>query len=186
MTAPVELAPAFLGAKPAVNDSAFVASNAVLLGNVEVGADSSIWFGCVLRGDVQAIRIGMRSNIQDGTIIHCSTNGNPTQIGNDVTVGHAAVLHSCTIGDGAFVGIGARILDGAVIESGAMIAAGAVVTPGKVVGSGELWAGNPARLLRPLTDIDRNAMQRNAQRYVLLARHYRSQHPHTYNWSTSI
>jgi carbonic anhydrase/acetyltransferase-like protein (isoleucine patch superfamily) len=174
MNAPVELPTAYLTATPQVDDSAFIAGNAVLTGDVHVAADASVWFGCVLRGDVQAIRIGARSNVQDGTVIHCSTNGKPTVIGEDVTVGHAAVLHSCTIEDGAFVGIGARVLDNAVVKSGAMLAAGAVLTPGKVVGSGELWAGNPAKLLRALTDDDRQLMQRNAQRYVLLAKTYQS------------
>jgi carbonic anhydrase/acetyltransferase-like protein (isoleucine patch superfamily) len=165
----------YLHATPRIDASTFIADNAVVCGDVSIGAETSIWFGCVLRGDVQAIRIGVRCNIQDGTIIHASTNGEPTRIGDEVTVGHAAVLHACTLEGGAFVGLGARVLDRAIVRSEGMLAAGAVLTSGKVVGEGELWAGNPARLLRELTPDERIAMRTNIRRYVALGKHYQTQ-----------
>lgn len=165
---------------PRIDESAFIASNAIVIGDVAIEAGASVWFGCVIRGDVQHIRIGARSNIQDGTVIHATTNGQSTDIGEDVTVGHAAVLHACTLENGAFVGIGACVLDRAVVKSGGMLAAGAVLTPGKIVASGELWGGNPARLLREISASEREAMMLNAQRYVALAEFYRSGHPIIY------
>ncbi|VVD75702.1 gamma carbonic anhydrase family protein [Pandoraea pneumonica] len=158
---------------PWVDPSAFVAQGTQLIGAVAIGAQSSIWFNCVLRGDVQPIAIGERSNLQDGTIVHGTTNGLPTIVGDDVTVGHGAILHACTLEDGAFVGFGARVLDGAVVKSGGMLAAGAVLTPHKVVGTGELWAGNPARLLRMLTDDERAGLGVASARYVALIERYR-------------
>jgi carbonic anhydrase/acetyltransferase-like protein (isoleucine patch superfamily) len=116
--------------------------------------------------------VGARSNIQDGSILHGTTHGSPTLIGSQVTVGHGAILHACTIEDLAFVGFGARVLDNAVVRTGGMLAAGAVLTPGKVVGAGELWAGNPAKLLRPLTEQERAGMVTSADRYVALAQRY--------------
>ena len=165
--------PDYVRAVPQIDSSAFVAANAVVIGDVAIAANVSVWFGCVIRGDVQRISIGARSNIQDGTIIHATTNGQPTDIGTDVTVGHAAVLHSCTLESGAFVGIGACVLDRAVVMTGGMLAAGAVLTPGKVVPSGELWGGNPARFLREVSMSEREGMVLNAQRYVALAKYYR-------------
>jgi gamma-carbonic anhydrase len=161
-------------AEPRIASSAFFASNAIVLGDVEIGRDVSIWYGAVLRGDVQAIRIGDGSNIQDGTIVHASTGGLPTLVGRSCTVGHGAILHSCTLQDHAFVGFGARVLDGCTVESDGALAAGAVLTPGKTVRSGELWAGNPARLLR-LLQLEEIARQRAiALRYVALASAYRN------------
>ncbi|EHP44695.1 carbonic anhydrase/acetyltransferase [Cupriavidus basilensis OR16] len=157
---------------PVIDLSAFIAQGTQIIGDVTIGTQSSIWFNCVLRGDVQRISIGHRTNIQDGTIIHGTTNGLPCIVGDDVTVGHGAILHACTLEDNAFVGFGARVLDGAIVQSGGMLAAGAVLSPRKVVGSGELWAGNPARLLRPLTDEERQGLNATAVRYVELARRY--------------
>ncbi|MFM0097599.1 gamma carbonic anhydrase family protein [Paraburkholderia nemoris] len=159
---------------PVLDPSAYVAKGSKLIGDVAIGAQTSIWFNCVLRGDVQKIVIGSRTNIQDGTIIHGTTNGLPAIVGDDVTVGHGAILHACTIEDGGFVGFGARVLDGAVVRSGGMLAAGAVLSPRKIVGSGELWAGNPARLLRALTDQEREGMVAASARYVALAQRYKS------------
>lgn len=167
--------PAYVYATPRIDASAFIAHNAVVCGDVSIGAETSVWFGCVLRGDVQAIQIGARCNIQDGTVIHASTNGEPTRIGDDVTVGHAAVLHACTLESGAFVGLGALVLDRATVRAEGMLAAGAVLTSGKVVGAGELWAGNPARLLRELRPEERSAMRVNVRRYVALGKHYQAQ-----------
>ncbi len=157
---------------PVIDRSAFVAQGTQIIGDVTIGTQSSIWFNCVLRGDVQQISIGHRTNIQDGTIIHGTTNGLPCIVGDDVTVGHGAILHACTLEDNAFVGFGARVLDGAIVQSGGMLAAGAVLSPRKVVGSGELWAGNPARLLRSLTDGEREGLNATAVRYVELAQRY--------------
>jgi carbonic anhydrase/acetyltransferase-like protein (isoleucine patch superfamily) len=168
---------AHLAVTPTIAPDTFVAPNAVIVGDVAVGAESSIWYGCVLRGDVQRIRIGRRTNIQDGTIVHGTTLGHPALIGDDVTIGHAAVLHACTIEDRAFIGIGARVLDGAVVRSGAMLAAGAVLSPGKTVPAGELWAGNPARLLRALTREEISAIRTSAARYAALAHRYRTAPP---------
>ncbi|WP_043288165.1 gamma carbonic anhydrase family protein [Paraburkholderia oxyphila] len=157
---------------PSVHKSAFIAQGVALIGDVQIGERVSIWFNCVLRGDVQRIVVGSRTNIQDGSILHGTTNGAPTLVGSDVTVGHGAILHACTIEDRAFVGFGARVLDGAIVRTGGMLAAGAVLTPGKVVGTGELWAGNPARLLRPLSEKEAEAIQLSADRYVALAKRY--------------
>jgi gamma-carbonic anhydrase len=159
---------------PSVDPSAFVARGTQLIGDVTIGEQASIWFNCVLRGDVQRISIGHRTNIQDGTIIHGTTNGLPTIVGDDVTVGHGAILHACTLEDGSFVGFGARVLDGAVVQSAGMLAAGAVLSPRKTVGTGELWAGNPARLLRTLTDEERANLGQAASRYVALIELYTS------------
>jgi carbonic anhydrase/acetyltransferase-like protein (isoleucine patch superfamily) len=161
---------------PSVDPSAFVARGTQIIGDVTIGEQSSIWFNCVLRGDVQKISIGRRTNIQDGSIVHGTTNGLPTIIGDDVTVGHGAILHACTLEDGAFVGFGARVLDGAVVQSGGMLAAGTVVSPRKIVGTGELWAGNPARLLRTLTDEERASLSLSASRYVALSERYKTNH----------
>ncbi len=168
----------YKGVLPRIGAGAFIAPGAFVIGDVEIGADCGIWFGAVVRGDVNEIRIGARTNIQDGTIIHVSSGrvGNApklaTSIGADVTVGHKAVLHACSIGDGAFIGMNATVMDGAVVEDGAMVAACALVTPGKRVGSGELWAGAPARFLRQLTDDDRKAMTDSVPHYRQLARAY--------------
>jgi carbonic anhydrase/acetyltransferase-like protein (isoleucine patch superfamily) len=148
---------AFESKLPCISPDAFIAETAVIIGDVEIGAQSSIWYGCVLRGDSNRIRIGARTNIQDGTIIHVNHEregavGTRTTIGDDITVGHMALLHACTLEDGCFIGMKACIMDGVVVESGAMVAAGALVTPGKRVQSGELWAGSPAKLMRRLSD----------------------------------
>ncbi|SAL13953.1 hexapeptide repeat-containing transferase [Caballeronia peredens] len=159
---------------PTVSPSAFIAQGVVLAGDVTIGEDSSIWFNCVLRGDVQRIVVGRRTNIQDASVVHGSTGGNPVLIGDDVTVGHGAILHACTLEDGAFVGFGARVLDNAIVCSGGMLGAGAVLTPGKRVGENELWTGNPARMFRPLTEQERESMRLTSKRYVDLARAYQA------------
>jgi carbonic anhydrase/acetyltransferase-like protein (isoleucine patch superfamily) len=162
----------FKGVRPTIATDAFIAQNAVVIGDVFVGAQSSIWYGCVLRGDVERIRVGERTNIQDGTIVHVTGKRFSCLIGSDVTVGHAAILHGCTLEDQSFVGMGATVMDSAVVESGGMVAAGALVTPGKVVKKGELWAGSPAKFLRPLTDAERANFLVSAAHYAELARDY--------------
>lgn len=161
----------FKGVSPRIHPSCFLA-NAVLIGDLEIGEDSNIWFGVTIRADVNAIRIGKRTNIQDGTVIHCTGGYTETVIGDDVTVGHLALLHGCTVEDGAFIGMKACVMDKAVVEKGAMVAAGALVPPGKVVKSGEVWAGNPARFMRPINDQDRVVHTHTIPHYMRLAQQY--------------
>ena len=155
-----------------IHPSVFVAENAVIIGDVEIGEESSVWYNCVLRGDVNDIKIGARTNIQDGTVIHVSSTTQGTYIGNDVTVGHMALLHACTIGDRAFIGMKACVMDDAVIEDEAMVAAGALVTPGKRVPKHQLWGGSPARFMRDLTEEEICFLQFSADRYVKVSRSY--------------
>ncbi len=164
---------AYRGKRPEIAADAFIAPDAVIIGDAVIGALSSVWFGCAVRADDNFIRIGARTNIQDGTVIHVESTALPTIIGDDVTVGHMALIHACTLEDGCFVGMAATVMDGAVVESGAMVAAGALVTPGKRVASGELWAGSPARKWRDLTDHERATLTDSAAHYVELARGYR-------------
>ena len=160
------------GLVPKVDPTAFIAANATLVGDVEIAADASIWFGCILRGDGPGIRVGENSNLQDGTVVHVAARGLMTTVGKNVTVGHMVLLHACEVQDGAFIGMHSTVLDGAVVESQAMVAAGAVVTPRKVVRRGELWAGNPAQKLRDLTEKDYENFKRVAASYVALGRSY--------------
>jgi carbonic anhydrase/acetyltransferase-like protein (isoleucine patch superfamily) len=162
----------YKGILPKIADGVFIAQNAVVTGDVEIGAGSGIWYGCVLRGDVHQIRIGERTNIQDNTVIHVTRNKFGTYIGSGVTVGHGAILHACTLGDNSFVGMGATVMDGAVVEEGAMVAAGALVTPGKVVKAGQLWGGSPAKFLRPLSEAELAFFPVSAENYAVLAAEY--------------
>jgi len=168
----------YRGVVPQIAQDAFVAPTAVVIGAVEIGAEASIWFGCVLRGDSNTIRIGPRTNIQDGTVIHVNHEregaaGTKTTIGADVTVGHMALLHACTVEDGAFIGMKACLMDGVHVESGAMVAAGALVTPGKRIRRGELWAGSPAKLMRALTEKEMAYFAYSAKHYCEVAANYR-------------
>ncbi len=172
MSSPVILP--FKGVQPQLAEDVFVAPTACVLGDVHIGAGSSVFFGAVLRGDVHHIRIGELTNIQDGAVGHVTTGRHPLIIGNRVTVGHRAILHGCTVGDEALVGMGSIILDGAVIEPGAMVAAGAVVSPGKVVESGWLWAGVPARPVRKLTQEETTYLAWSAQHYQQVAATFRA------------
>ncbi len=162
----------FRGVYPKIHPSAFIAETATVIGDVEIGADSSIWYGCVLRGDVHHIRIGAGVNIQDGTVVHVAGDMYPTLIGDRVTVGHMALIHACTLEDDAFVGMKACVMDGSVVKAWGMVAAGGLVTPGKTVGSGELWAGSPAKYWRDLGEDDRRVMRSTADHYAGLARDY--------------
>jgi carbonic anhydrase/acetyltransferase-like protein (isoleucine patch superfamily) len=162
------------GVTPRIAPDAFVAPTAAVIGNVEIGAQSGVWFHCVLRGDTNLIRVGRRSNIQDGSIVHVNPGNFPTIIGDDVTIGHAAIIHACTLHDRAFVAMGATVLDGAVIEEGGVLAAGALLTPGKRIGRFELWQGSPARLVRVLDAEERAAkFDTTAPIYVALAARFR-------------
>jgi carbonic anhydrase/acetyltransferase-like protein (isoleucine patch superfamily) len=162
----------YRGIFPRIADSAFIAPNAAVIGDVEIGPDSGIWFGCILRGDVYDIKVGARTNLQDGTIVHVSKGHRGTWIGSDVTVGHGAIIHACTLEDGAFVGMRATILDDATVEGGAMVAAGALVGPGKRATRGYLWAGVPAKPVRELSDDEKAMMDKTAPHYAELAREY--------------
>lgn len=158
---------------PSIAETAFVAPGAAVIGGVEIGERASVWFGCVLRGDVNFIHVGAGTNLQDGTVVHVSRRTHPTVIGQNVVVGHQATIHACLLEDGCFVGMRAIVMDGAVVEKGAMVAAGALVAPGKRVLSGELWAGMPAKKLRELTDEERAYMKESAEHYARLAQEYR-------------
>ena len=160
---------------PDIHPTAWIAQTATVIGDTHIGASSGIWYGCVVRGDVNEIRIGKRSNIQDLTMIHCAELGQGCYIGDDITVGHSAVLHACKIEDQAFIGIQACVMDDCIIERGAMIAAGALVTPGKVVKANEVWAGSPAKKLRDINEKDLAFFEINRQRYVRLAEQYRAE-----------
>lgn len=163
----------FQGVTPRLHPSAFVADGAQVIGNVEVGEDSSVWYNTVLRGDVNTIRIGARSNIQDLTMIHVEKGTHPTWLGDDVTVGHHVVIHGCTIGNRVLVGIGAILLNGVVIEDDAFIAAGTLLTPGTRVPSGSMVMGSPGKVKRSLTDAERAGLLTSAAGYVLNAKLHR-------------
>ena len=158
---------------PKIHDSVWIADNSVVAGDIEIGEDSSVWFGVQMRGDVHEIRIGERTNIQDNAVVHVTRNVSGTYIGDDVTVGHGAILHACRVEDKCLIGMGAIVLDEAVIEEGAMVAAGALVTPRKVVKSGQLWGGNPARYMRDLTDEENAFLSVSADNYVRLSKEYK-------------
>ena len=163
----------FLGLSPEIDDTAYIASSAVVSGAVRIGRNASIWHNVTLRGDANYITIGAGTNIQDNSVVHIDSSRYPTRIGAHVTIGHSAIIHACTIEDLAFIGMGAIVMDGAVIQTGAMVAAGAMVTPGKHVPSGELWAGRPAKKMRDLTDKETQDLAISAERYVELGRAYR-------------
>ncbi len=164
----------YKGILPKIHPDAWIAPNAAIAGDVEIGVDSNIWFGVQMRGDVHEIRIGKRTNIQDGCVLHVTRNVSGCYVGDNVTVGHMALLHACTIESDSFIGMGAIILDEAVVESGAMVAAGAMVTPGKRVPSGELWAGRPAKFMRKLTKEDLDFFPVSADNYVKLSKEYKN------------
>jgi carbonic anhydrase/acetyltransferase-like protein (isoleucine patch superfamily) len=162
------------GVRPQVPPSAFVAEGACLIGDVTLGQEASVWFNAVLRGDINRIQVGDRSNIQDGVIIHV-THALPAVVGNDVTIGHQAVIHGCEVLDGCLIGMGAVVLDRARVGPHSLVAAGALVREGFVVPEGVLAAGVPARVVRPLTDDERASLLDSARHYVEYARsHQRS------------
>jgi carbonic anhydrase/acetyltransferase-like protein (isoleucine patch superfamily) len=165
----------FNGVWPRIDASAFVAPGCRIIGDVEIGADVSIWYNCVIRADVNVIRIGARTNIQDGTVIHCDSPGRedgrppdgwPTIIGEDVLIGHMTMIHGCALKDRAFIGLGAIVMSGCTVESDAMLAAGAMLSPNKTVPHRQLWAGRPAKYMRDLTDAALIDMAEGVQHYV--------------------
>lgn len=161
-----------LDCKPSIAPSAWVHPSAVVIGDVTLGDDVSVWPGVVMRGDRDAITIGAGANVQDGAVLHCDP-GLPLRIGARVTIGHRAVVHGCTVEDGALVGIGAVVLNGAVVGAGALVAAGAVVTEGMVIPPGSLAAGVPAKVLRPLSPEQQARVARGHETYVGLKELYR-------------
>jgi carbonic anhydrase/acetyltransferase-like protein (isoleucine patch superfamily) len=162
----------FRAVAPRIDPSAWLAPTAVVIGDVEIGADSSVWFGSVVRGDLHRIRIGVRTNLQDLCVVHVTRERHPTTIGDEVTVGHRAVVHGCAVEDGALIGIAAVILDGARIGEEALVGAGALVPPGMQVPAGSLVLGVPARVVRALSGEERAAQRRRAHEYVATAREY--------------
>lgn len=169
----------YQGQKPRLGQRVYVDVGAHLIGDVELGDDVSLWPGTVVRGDVNYIRIGARTNVQDGAIVHVSHDGPftrpggyPTIIGADVTIGHGAVVHACVIEDACLIGMHATVLDGAVIKQHGFVGAGAVIPPGKTVGERELWLGNPAKRVRVLSDRDVEALYYSSSHYVKLKDRY--------------
>lgn len=164
------------GKSPRIHPSAFIAPGCRIVGDVEIGPDASVWYNCVVRADVNRVVIGARSNIQDGSVIHCDSptpdapNGYPTIIGEDVLIGHLAMIHGCELHDRAFVGLGTIVMNACTIETDAMLAAGAMLTLGKTVARGQLWGGRPARYMRDLTEAAIADMREGVARYVENAR----------------
>lgn len=157
---------------PIVSSDCFVAHNSVIIGDVEVGSSSSIWFGTVLRGDVFHIRVGARTNIQDNSVVHVTSNKYPTIIGNNVTIGHSVTLHGCTINDNSLVGIGSVVMDQCDLGQWSIVAAGSVVKPNTKIPSGKLWGGLPAKEIRDLNDGEREWIKSLSSKYVELSRQY--------------
>ena len=166
------------GKTPQIDETAFIAPGVTIVGDVTIGAGSSIWYNCVLRADVSRIVIGERTNVQDGSVLHCDPprpgdpDGSPLLIGNDVLIGHMAMVHGCVIHDRGFVGLGAIAMNKAVIGSDAMLAAGAMLTEGKVMGARELWGGRPARKMRDLDDAAVMGMRMGTAHYAENAKHH--------------
>ena len=157
---------------PKIDPTAWIALGAVVIGDVEIGANANIWFGCVIRGDVQSIRIGESTNVQDGTVIHVTRGDGPTIIGKGITIGHSALLHACTLEDGCFIGMHATVMDKAVVESGAMVASAALVAPNKRIPRGQIWGGNPAKFMRELTEKEFAYIKISEENYIRLAKEY--------------
>jgi len=174
----------YLGQLPILGERVYVDRAASVIGDVVLGDDVSLWPGTVVRGDVNFIRIGARSNLQDGCVVHVSHDGPhaklggfATVIGADVTIGHKAIVHACMIEDAVLIGMGAIVLDGAIVRKHGFVGAGALIAPGKEVGAGELWLGNPAKKVRMLSDAEIEALYYSAQHYVRLKDRYLAESP---------
>lgn len=173
----------YRGICPTIDPSAFIAANAIISGDVKIAKNSSIWYGCVLRGDVTQISVGENTNIQDNCVLHgtranhaqnkTGDKGAPVLIGSNVTIGHSAIIHACVIEDFAFVGMGSLVMDLARVETFGMLAAGAVLTPKRVVKSGQIWAGNPAKYFRDMTEEEKNYIKISADNYAKMASEYK-------------
>lgn len=165
----------FQNLRPKIHETAFIAENAVIIGDVEISAESSVWYGSILRGDVNYIRIGERTNIQDASVIHVSTKTHPTVLEDEVTVGHSVTLHGCYIETGCLIGIGSIILDGAHIGRNSLVAAGALVTPNTKIPANSLVMGSPAKVKRALSADEIEDLKKFWQNYILLSRIYLSE-----------
>ena len=169
----------FGGATPKIHPEAFVAETAVVIGDVEIGAGTSIWYGCVVRGDINKIRIGRNTNVQDGTVIHVNHDrygdgGMPTFIGDDVTIGHMALIHACTIEDECLIGMRATVMDGAVIGRNSIVGAAALVTAGTIIPPGSLVLGSPAKVKRELDEQERASILELADKYTRVAQAHKA------------
>ena len=160
------------GHTPTLGRGVFLAETCAVIGDTEIGDESSVWYSTVLRGDVMPIRIGARTSIQDGTVVHVTSGFSGTTIGSDCTIGHAAIIHACTVEDDCLIGMGSILLDGVVVGRGSLVGAGALVTPGTLIPPGSLVLGSPAKVKRPINDKEREQIAFGAQHYVELARRY--------------
>jgi carbonic anhydrase/acetyltransferase-like protein (isoleucine patch superfamily) len=176
MTTTVSLWP-YRGILPTLHESAFIAPGTHVIGDVRIGAGASIWFNCVVRGDVNIVRIGARTNVQDGSVVHVTGGRFGTFIGDDVLIGHQCLIHGCRLEDESFVGMGSTVMDDCVIERGAMLGARSLLSPGKIVKPGQLWLGRPARYVRDLSPQEIEANRLSVAHYVRLAEEYRASEP---------
>jgi gamma-carbonic anhydrase len=172
---------AFLDSNPEFNESNFIAPSADIIGDVKLGNEASVWFNTTIRGDVNWIKIGRRSNVQDNCCIHVTNRTCPTEIGDEVTIGHGAVIHGCTIRDRVLIGMNAVVLDKAVIEEDVIIAAGSLVPPGKTMPSGYLCMGSPCKPVRPLTPEEITSIRQYSDNYVKYSRAYMQKDAYTTN-----
>ncbi len=163
----------FRNKKPVIPDSCYVSESVDIIGDVILGEETSIWFGTVIRGDMNYIRIGKRTNIQDNSTIHVTTATAPTIIGDEVTIGHNALLHGCTIEDRCLIGMGSIIMDGAIVEEGSIVGAGALVTPGTIIEKGSIYVGSPAKFFRKVDQAGYENILRSAQHYIDFATKYK-------------
>jgi gamma-carbonic anhydrase len=163
----------FQNTQPKIHETAYVAETAVVIGDVEIGAESSVWFGSVIRGDVNYIRIGARTNVQDGSIIHVTSKTHPTVLKDEVTLGHRVTLHGCHIENGCLIGIGAIVLDGARIGANSLVAAGSLVTPNTIIPPNSLVMGSPAKVRRELTKDELSDLPRFWQNYTKIIEFYK-------------
>jgi gamma-carbonic anhydrase len=167
----------FQGKSPKIHETAFIAEDSVIVGDVEIGEEASVWYGSIIRGDVNFIRIGARTNIQDACVIHVSSNTHSTVLEEEITVGHRVTLHGCYVEKGCLIGIGSIILDGARIGRNSLVAAGSLVTPGTEIPEKSLVMGSPARVRRGLSDEEVKDLERFWRNYVLLGGIYRNPNP---------
>lgn len=166
---------AYKGIFPTIDSSVFMVDSSIVIGDSVIGADSSLWFNVVVRGDVNYIRIGARTNVQDNSVLHVTNNTHPLVIGSDVTIGHSVTLHGCTIKDRCLIGMGAIILDGAVIGEDSLVGAGALITENTVIEPGSLVLGMPAKVVRKLNDAERARILKSAKNYMGYASNYRAE-----------
>lgn len=161
------------GKTPKIAQDVFLAENATVIGDVEIGESSSVWYGAVIRGDVDQIRIGKRTNVQDLVMVHCSYEYSPTHIGDDVTIGHGAVVHGCEVKDRCLIGMNAVVLDKAVVGPDSVVAAGSVVLEGTIVEPGFLYGGIPAKKIKPLSDKQKQGLKDSAAGYAMFSEWYK-------------